>query len=275
MDPAIYAAAAKSLGVTNLAALGTGGQKMVAVADGPNGQTIVKIVELVPPYAAIALERARREVGVLASITHPNVVKLGSGLVEVGTPPIAVCWLEEYLDGQDLEARRGPLHPWPDVAGMASDVAAGLTAFHDAGAVHRDLSPRNVRCLANGSYKLMDPGIARLLAETTITGPVDPGSCGYMSPEHVSPAARPTFASDVFGLGILMYEQLTGQCPIPFLGDRADYARRLQTEQPASVAVRRPDLSPAQAQFVDTCLQRQLARRYLDAREAYDALVAL
>ncbi len=275
MDPAIYAGAAKALGVTNLTPLGPGGQKMVAVADGPNGRTIVKIVELVPPYAALALERARREVGVLASINHPNVVQLESGLVELGTPPNAVCWLEECLDGSDLEARRGPSHPWSDVAGMATDVAAGLTAFHDAGAVHRDLSPRNIRCLASGGHKLMDPGIARLLAETTITGSVDPGSLGYMSPEHVSPAARPTFASDVFGLGILMYEQLTGQCPIPFLGDRVDYARRLQTEQSASVALQRPDLSPAQAQFVDTCLQRQLARRYLDAHEAYDALVAL
>ena len=275
MDPAIYAAAASALGVTNLRPLGPGGQKLVAVADGPNGQTILKIVELVPPYAAVALERARREVGVLASISHPNVVRLESGLVELGTPPFAVCWLEECLDGEDLEARRGPAHPWTEVAAMASDVASGLTAFHDAGAVHRDLSPRNVRCLANGGHKVMDPGIARLLAETTITGPIDPGSCGYMSPEHVSPAARPTFASDVFGLGILMYEQLTGQCPIPFLGDRADYSRRLRDDQAPSIVGRRADLLPAQAKFVDTCLQRQLARRYLDAHEALDALATL
>ena len=275
MDPALIAAASAALGVSNARAAGGGGQKWVGLADGPQGPTIIKIIQLVPPYAAVALERARREVGVLAAISHPNVVALESGLVELGSPPAGVCWMEEYLDGEDLDARLGRPWQWMDVRDMAQQVAAGLTAFHDAGVVHRDLSPRNIRCLPDGTFKVMDPGIARLLAKTTITGPIDPGSPGYMSPEHVSPAARPTFASDVFGLGVLMYEALTGVSPIPFAGDFTDYAQRLRDGQASSVGVVRPDLPAGQVDFVDTCLQRQLARRYLDAREALDALVAL
>lgn len=275
MDPAMIAAASAALGVTNMRPARGGGQKLVALADGPYGATIVKLIELVPPYAAIVLERARREVGVLASISHPNVVRLESGLVELGSPPVAVCWMEEFLDGEDLEARMGAPQAWTAASELARQVAAGLTAFLDADVVHRDLSPRNIRCLVDGTFKVMDPGIARLLAKTTITGPMDPGSPGYMSPEHVSPAARPTFASDVFGLGVLMYEALTGVCPIPYAGDLADYAQRLRDGQASSVGIPRPDLSAGQVEFVDTCLQRQLARRYLDAREALDALVAL
>lgn len=271
----MIADASAALGVSNMRAAGGGGQKWVALADGPHGLTIVKLIQLVPPYAAMALERARREVGVLASISHPNVVRLESGLVELGLPPVGVCWMEEYLEGEDLEIRLGPPLAWTDVLEVARQVAAGLTAFHDAGVVHRDLSPRNIRCLLDGTFKVMDPGIARLLAKTTITGPIDPGSPGYMSPEHVSPAARPTYASDVFGLGVLMYEALTGVCPIPYAGDFVDYAQRLRDRQASSVGIARPDLSAVQIEFVDTCLQRQLARRYLDAREALDALAAL
>lgn len=275
MDPALIAAASAALGVSNARQAGGGGQKWVGLADGPQGPTIVKLIQLIPPYAAVALERARREVGVLAAISHPNVVCLESGLVELGSPPAGVCWMEEYLDGEDLDARLGRPWQWTDVREMARQVARGLAAFHDAGVVHRDLSPRNVRCLPDGTFKVMDPGIARLLAKTTITGPIDPGSPGYMSPEHVSPAARPTFASDVFALGVLMYEALTGASPIPFTGDVTDYAQRLRDGQASSVGVMRPDLAAGQVDFVDTCLQRQLARRYLDAREALDALMAL
>jgi serine/threonine-protein kinase len=276
IDPSILTAAAAALTVTNLAALITGGQKFVGTADGPGSETrIVKIIEFVPPYAAIALERARREVHVLASINHPNVVKVVGGLVELGNPPSAVCWLEERLDGDDLRAHLGAPQPWATVRSMASDAFAGLAAFHADEVVHRDLSPNNIRCLSNGSHVVMDPGIARFLAETTITGTYDPGTPGYMSPEHVSPAASPTYASDVFGIGVLMYQYLTGSLPIPFSGDRVDYARRLRDEQGPSVGLIRTDLTPDEIAFVDRCLNRQLARRYLDAQEALDALAVL
>lgn len=275
VSPDLLAQAGAALGLTNIAVHVAGGQKTVAFADGPSGRTVVKLVELAPPYSAIALERARREVAVLSAISHPNVVRLESGLVELGSPVTAVCWREEHLDGADLDTFLSTLHDWSAASEMAHGVLAGLGAFHDAGAIHRDLSPRNVRRTSTGTYKLMDPGVARLLAKTTITGPVDPGTLGYMSPEHVSPAARPTFASDVFSVGVLLCEALTGRSPIPFLGDRADYARRLATDQVATAGALRPDLTPGQINFVDTCLQRQLARRYLDAAEALAALSAL
>jgi serine/threonine protein kinase len=275
VSPTLLAQAETALGVTNLTVQITGGQKTVAFAERSGQRTVVKLIELVPPYASVALERARREVAVLAAISHPNVVRLESGLVELGTPVVAVCWLEEYLDGADLGTFINTLRNWDDAAAMARDVLAGLSAFHASGAVHRDLSPGNVRRLSGGSYKVMDPGVARIIAETTITGPVDPGTPGFMSPEHVSPAARPTFGSDVFSVGILMYQALTAQSPIPYVGDRADYFRRLVSDQAASVAVLRPDLTPGQVSFVDRCLQRQSARRFFDSDEALAGITGL
>jgi hypothetical protein len=85
-SPGLLPRSAKALGVANVTVLVTGGQKTVALADGPKGRTVVKLVELAPPYAATALERARREVAVLAAVSHPNVVRVESGLVEIGSP---------------------------------------------------------------------------------------------------------------------------------------------------------------------------------------------
>ena len=275
VNPTLLTEVEAALGLANLAPHVTGGQKTVAFADGLAGRTVVKVIELAPPYAALALERAHREVAVLTAIIHPNVVRLESGLVEIGSPVRAVCWREEYLDGTDLDGFIATLGDWTSAAEMASGVLAALSAFHATNAVHRDLSPRNVRRTADGTYKLMDPGVARLLAETTITGPMDPGTPGYMSPEHVSPVARPIFASDVFGVGILLHQALTGTVPVPFTGDRADYTRRLLTVSAPPLRTIRPDLAPDRARFVDTCLQRQAGRRYLDATEALAALGAL
>ena len=179
---AMVAAAGTALGFTNFVQIGAGGQKVVGTADTATGPVIVKIIQLAPPHAAMALERARREVGVLAAINHPNVVSLVSGLAVLGNPPDAVCWLEEKLDGADLNAIPNPPRAWADVAKLADDVLSGLTAFHAMDVVHRDLSPRNIRRLGSGDYKVMDPGIARLILETTITGAMDPGSPGHMSP---------------------------------------------------------------------------------------------
>jgi serine/threonine-protein kinase len=275
VDASILAAAEAALGIRNLSLFVSGGQKVVGTADSAKGRVIVKIIELLPPNAAIALERARREVAVLEAIDHPNVVRVESGLHELGSPTAAVCWLEEQLDGVDLNGLPGGRGDWDTVAKMASDVLAGLTAFHQNSVVHRDLSPRNIRRLSSGDHKVMDPGIARLILETTITGAFDPGTPGYMSPEHVSPVTRPSYASDVFAVGVLMYEGLAGQSPVPFVGDFPDYARRLRESQAPSVGLIRTDLTAQQIEFVDTCLQRQLARRFLDAQEALEALGGL
>ena len=275
MDPALISLVEAALGIASVVPLMPGGQKQIATADSGGQTVMVKIIELRPPYAAVARERATREVELLRKVAHPNVVRVLSVLTDVGNPPTHVAWLEEQLLGQDLRLLLGTPWDWPQTKRLAQDVLAALRALHAEDAIHRDLSPGNVRALPDGRFVVMDPGLARWLTKTTITGPTDPGTPGYMSPEHVIPTARPTAASDIFELGVLLFEALSGQQPIPYAGDFTDYATRLRDTQAPSISTLRPDLSPQQSEFVDTMLARQLPRRFLDTDEAETALAAL
>ena len=272
MKQKIVDAAAKAFSAHIERELRHGGQKYVAQAKVDSKTVVLKIVELLPPNADVALERAKREVGLLRRIDSPRVVKIEAELAELGAAPDGVAWLERYLDGTDLWDQLGVQWPWTETARMCDQVAEGLEAIHAAGAVHRDLSPGNIRCLNSGDYVVMDPGLARHLLRTTVTGLFEPGTPGYLSPEHVSPVARCTPASDVFSLGVLMYQALSGDVPIPVTADPAEYSRALRTSNAPSIGQARPDLTPEQQALVDTCLQRQAARRYLDATELRTSL---
>ena len=275
VDAALIADALAALGATEVAALKPGAQKDVRLVDRGGAQLVMKVIAI-GTTAPEALKRAEREVALLASINSPHVVHVESALVELGSPVVGAAWLEEHLDGQDLTAELGPQWSWDEVAKMGLQVGRGLAAGHATGVVHRDLSPNNVRHLADGSYKVMDFGFARhtLLSGITVAG--QPGTPGYASPEHLNTySGGPTAASDVFCTGILMYHALTGQQPIPYRGDDADYVRRLQAVTIADLATARPDLSSDQVQLVVRCLHAQPARRFLNGERLAAAIEAL
>lgn len=263
-----------ALGTTALAPLAIGGQKQVYSAELGGVAVVVKVV-LVPEdtdYADEVVERAQREVELLSTIESDFVVRVLSEAVEIGDRPEALCWVEEYLDGEDLRQLTGSF-PWSehDAWRLIHDLAGGLAACHDLDVVHRDLSPGNVRRRADGRFALMDPGLARHLTKTALTGVFQPGTYGYMSPEHV-PGGHPAPASDVFGVGILAYQVLTAAVPVPFRGDDAAYYADLHSTQAPSIAATAPQLGSDLTRIVDRCLQRQPARRYLDAHELLDDL---
>lgn len=265
-----------ALGTTPLVALTTGGQKQVYSAELEGAAVVVKVV-LVPEetvYAEEVIKRAQREVELLSTIDSDYVVRVVSEAVEIGERPAALCWAEERLDGEDLRLHATSF-PWPedDVWRLIHDLATGLAACHHLDVVHRDLSPGNVRRRAGGRFVLMDPGLARHLTKTALTGVFQPGTPGYMSPEHV-PGGHPMPASDVFGVGILAFQALTGSVPIPYSGDPAAYFGQLHAGQAPPVATAAPHLSGDIVTVVDQCLQRQPARRYLDAQELLDDLPA-
>lgn len=268
--------ATTTFGIDNVTPLARGGQKFVATGTADGQEVVLKLIALDAAGRDEALERAHREVGLLARINHPNVVRVVSDIEELGgSPPNGVAWLEEHLGGEDLRAR---LHvPWDrdDAVRLGLDLGRGLGAIHDERAVHRDLSPGNVRCLPDGSFVVMDPGFARHLERTTLTGLWDPGTPGYMTPEHVSPAVRPNPASDVFAVGILLFEAITGTRPFQPGGDLGDYARRVRESQAPRVQSLRPEIDEAFADVVDRCLHRQNARRYIDGHELTEALEGL
>lgn len=274
-DP-LAAGIAAALGATDMSPLRPGGQKLVYSARLDGEPVVVKVVPLQPPHSALALERADREVKLLASIDDRRVVAVRSGLVVAGPAgaPFAAGWAEELLDGSDLTDLLGAPWPWQDAAGLLRGLAEGLALLHARDVVHRDLSPGNVRRRADGTWTLLDPGLAKHLTQTSVTGVYQPGTYGYLSPEH-TPGSAPGTASDVYGAGILAFQALTGALPVDPTVPDDEYMRALREQACLAVASVRGDVPQGLAAVVDTCLDRQPARRYLDAQELLDALASL
>lgn len=271
----LIAEVSAALGFEDAQPLAQGGQKIVLKGTLSGAPAVAKIVLLSPePNGDITLQRAHREVELLSAVDSERVVKVLTDAVEVGEPPVAVCWAEEYLDGDDLRVFLNLTWDESEVWPLLHDMAEALAACHDLEVVHRDLSPGNVRRTSNGHFVLMDPGLARHLAKTALTGAFQPGTPGWRSPEHV-PGGDPTPASDIFALGILAFFALTGTFPVDPNCDQAEYDRRLAEEQVPSIATLMSGISPELCKVIDTCLSRQPARRYLDGAELKSALDSL
>ena len=203
------------------------------------------------------------------------MVGVESDLITIGNPVQGAAWLEEFLDGDDLLAHLGPQWNWYETANLGYQVADGLAAAHAAGVIHRDLSPNNVRRLSTGIYKVMDFGFARHTLRSGITVAGQPGTPGFLSPEHLNAySGGPMPASDVFGVGILMYAAPAGEWPIPYNGDDADYVRRLEKVEMVDIGAKRPDLTADQLVTMRRMLHRQPARRYRNGKKLAEALAA-
>ena len=264
-----------ALGLDNVAPFTQGGQKLVLTATMSGTPAMVKVVLLpVGPNAELTLKRAHREVELLAAVDSDYVVKVLTDAVEIDDPPVAVCWVEERLDGDDLAKHLTTIWQEDDVWRLLSDTANAIDACHSLEVVHRDLSPGNLRRTAAGRYVLMDPGLARHLAKSALTGSFQPGTLGWRSPEHV-PGGEPIPASDIFALGILAYYALTKTFPIDPNCTQAEYDRRLVETQSPPVKQLAPKISDDLAAVIDRCLQRQSARRFLDGAELLTELTGL
>ncbi len=268
-------AAANRLEVTIVQPMKQGGQKTVLLVEQETDQYVMKVMSTGPSQPD-ALKRATREVELLSKIDHPNVVKVASDLLELGEPPQGVAWLEEFLEGDDLGDAITAPWDWSATKQMATEVARGLAEMHDMKVVHRDLSANNVRRLTTGNCVVMDPGYARHTGRSQLTAAGQPGTPGFLSPEHLqSYSGAPTAASDVFCVGILMHLALTKDLPIPFTGDLGDYAVRLASVQVADIKSARPDLGDEAVAVIRRCLHSQPARRYRNGRRLTEALEAL
>lgn len=261
------------LHVTDVRELREGGQKTVRLVDSEDGQLVMKVIAL-ESDAPQALQRAKREVELLQTINNDHVVRVASDLTEIEEPPVGVAWLEEYLDGEDL----GDLftHPWSwdETRALGLEVAEGLAAMHDVSVVHRDLSANNIRRRADGSFVVMDPGFARHTLRSGLTVGGQPGTRGYLSPEHLkSYSGVPTAASDVFCVGILMFAALTGGIlPIPADGDPVDYVARLEVGDILDIDAVRPGLPDEVVAVMRRTLHPQPARRPRNGHKLREAL---
>ncbi len=238
------------------------------------------------------LERFRREAKAAARLNHPHIVTVidageepsgdgaskrgetggasgssqvgeADGTNEAGGTPYIVF---EYVDGETLKQlirREGPL-PIAEALAYAIEIARGLGAAHEQLIVHRDVKPQNVLISSEGSAKITDFGIARTLTEQGLTmdGRVL-GTTDYVSPEQA--LGQPvTGQSDLYSLGVVLYEMLTGV--VPFTGETpVAVAMRHVREQVPDVQALRPEVSAATAAVLERATETDLAERYPNA----------
>ena len=199
---------------TLLEVLGDGGMARVHLARDNVLERDVALKILRDAYAHDEgfVERFRREAKNAASLNHSSIVQVyDQGRAEDGTYFMAM----EYVPGGTLKerlVREGPLDP-REAAGIASRVAEALETAHARGIVHRDIKPQNVLLTASGDAKVADFGIARAASSKTMTETnLILGTASYMSPEQVR-GERAGPASDLYSLGVVLYEMLTGELP--------------------------------------------------------------
>ena len=245
-----------------LGCIGAGGMGAVYRAWDLRLQRDVALKFLPPAFAATPDAEAAllREARAAASVEHPNVCTVHDATAGDGCPFISMA----YYDGETLKARlrRGPM-PLDEALSVAVQLARGLAAAHARGIVHRDVKPGNVMLVANGPVKLFDFGIARL-GDAPVTDPaVTPGTAAYMAPEQAlgGPVGA---ASDLFSLGVVLYEMAAGVHP--FRRDTPHAViRAILHDEPPPLCHRKPGAPAALERIVARLLRKDLADRYATA----------
>lgn len=216
-----------------------------------------------------AHERFEREARAIARLAHRNIVTIHE-LGDLGGTPYIVMELLGGADLAELMARQSPLTPLNPLnidqkLDIIIELCAGLAYAHERGIVHRDIKPSNVRVLPDGTVKLLDFGIAKMpVAGTTHRGSMI-GTASYMAPEQVSDGTIDGRA-DIFAVGVLLYELLSGQKPFPAESPTAVIYQILHTDPPPIRSLL-PDLPAPLGDVVSRALQKNPDQRFGRASE--------
>jgi serine/threonine-protein kinase len=250
------------------AELGTGGMSTVYLAfdETLERPVAVKVLHSEISRDSSALERFRREARTVAQLSHPNVVMV----IDAGEDDGRAYIVFEHIKGETLKdrIRRVGRLPIGEAVAYAIEIGRALQAAHERQLVHRDVKPHNVLIDEEGRAKVTDFGIARNLEleakHLTGAGKVV-GTTDYVSPEQAL-GHEVTGQSDIYSLGIVLYEMLTGE--VPFKGDSSmDVAVKHVREGLPDVQKRRPEISAALAAVVERATAKEIANRYSSADE--------
>ena len=253
--------------------IGAGGMATVFLAQDLRHSRRVALKVLRPELAAvIGAERFLAEIKLTANLQHPHILPL----FDSGAADSYLFYVMPYIEGETLRDRltREKQLPLADAVRIAREVGAALDYAHRHGVVHRDIKPENI-LLHDGSALVADFGIALAAskasgARMTETG-MSLGTPHYMSPEQAMGEREITPRSDVYALGAVLYEMLTGEPP--FTGSTAQaVVARVLTESPRSLTTQRHTIPPHLERAVLTALEKLPADRFATAAEFVEAL---
>jgi eukaryotic-like serine/threonine-protein kinase len=258
--------------------LGRGGMATVYLARDLRHDRSVAVKVLEPHVAPDGAERFMREIHIAARLTHPHVL----GVYDSGQADDRLYYVMPYVDGETLRARlvREGALPLTDAVRLLRELADALAYAHRHGVVHRDLKPENV-LLSGGHAVVADFGIAKAVAAATeadhgarvgLTGTgMSLGTPAYMAPEQAVGDRTMNHRVDLYALGIIAYELLTGSHPFAGRTAQALAAAHL-TETPAPIAERRADVASVLADLVTRLLAKDPLARPQSADEVMRVL---
>ena len=260
--------------------IGSGGMANVykAVMLGRNGPvpagTVVAVKVLRQEYThdPELVRRFKNESKAISLLNHPNIVKVYDVSVNDQLQYIVM----EYVDGMTLREylnERGGKLTSRETVHFISQILKALEHAHANGVVHRDIKPQNIMLLDNGQLRMMDFGIARISrAENQLLSGKTMGSVHYISPEQAK-GDETDCTSDIYSVGIMMYEMLSGQLPFD-AEDAVEVAIKQISDQPKSLHEIAPQVPAALVEITEKAMAKLPQNRYASAREMLDALDA-
>jgi serine/threonine-protein kinase len=238
------------------------------------------VIKVLPPdlAAGINTDRFRREIQLAARLQHPHIVPL----LAAGAKGSLLYYTMPFITGENLRTRltkRGEL-PVQEATKILREVADALSYAHEQGVVHRDIKPENI--LISGNHALvLDFGVSKALSSATSETPTEGptltslgmalGTPAYMAPEQAAADPNVDARADIYALGIVGYELLSGRTPFAGLNQQQTLSAHITT-QPASVTQHRPQLPPGLATVIMRCIEKHPSDRWQSADDLHAAL---
>ncbi len=238
-----------------------------AVQESTGQSVAVKVMREGPHAGEVDRARFDREVKVLAQLQHPNIVSI----LDTGSSSGSFYFVMDYIHGQPLDVfTAGAEHSIPDTLALFADICSAIQAAHVRGVIHRDIKPGNILIDEDGQPHILDFGLAKVEEEDapmmTMTGQFV-GSIPWSSPEQADAPSLVDVRSDVYALGVILFQMLTGRFPYDVTGNLRDVLERIGSATPIRPRSLRSDIDDEVETMMLMCLAKDPDRRYQTSGE--------